>query len=202
MAKPKWAKGLETEAPAQPETPSTVEREVVRTVVSMGPDDRLSKFIDEPEYPWVEGMSEVSFRDPFKFPEWCDQKTYAYAWVNKADEVQMDEYVYSGVYRIVKRINHADAPDSAFRMHGAVERRGQILIFRPIRAQQRALELRAQAHNDLMKANKDKFTGGAPISTTPEGKVQTAFYAASEDAAERHSFTLDEAQSNPGAVNE
>lgn len=80
---------------------------------------------------------EVSYKyqDPFEFPKWCDQDCYSFAWADIRDDIIRHRVFEESYFRLVRRISpciiQKRLVQRDFRDHGAVERQGQFLIYRP-----------------------------------------------------------------------
>jgi hypothetical protein len=99
--------------------------------------DMISQLIaDQPEdFPSILDVSvDEPFLDPFAIPKWCNTRDYAFSWVDLNDDIQRHRALEVGHFRIVTRMSSCilgEPSQRDFRTHGAVERQGMILLFRP-----------------------------------------------------------------------
>lgn len=104
--------------------------------------------------------------DPFKLPKWADLEKYEYGWASVHDQVQLDAAINGGYWRIVNRSNHYSAPFQDFHhTHGAIERRGMILMYRPLEIARKLRELPVQIHRERTEAiEQGKQLSGAELT--------------------------------------
>ena len=112
--------------------------------------DILSKVLDKPsdedfigrmvsaqdeDFPSVSDITlDEPYVDPFAVPKWLNQILYAYAWIDPKDDIQRYRALDVGYYKIVNRSSSCifgKYSERDFRDHGAVERQGMILVYRP-----------------------------------------------------------------------
>lgn len=143
------------------EPKSSIKEEVVRVISTRTVDERVSGLISEQrDFPDPASIElHEPFVDVFQPPKWADTKLYAYGWVDPSDEVQLDRAINHDYWNIVTRSNHSGATNSDFRNHGAVERRGMILVYRPIELEQRLRFLGVKRHKDMMGAQLEPKKG-------------------------------------------
>ncbi len=111
----------------------------------------------EEEFPSVSDITIIEpFVDPLAFPSWCNQTDYAFAWVDLRDDIQRHNTIEAGYYKIVNRssscIKGGTKPlERDFRDHGAVERLGLFLVFRPRDIDAYIRGKAVQIHADMVK---------------------------------------------------
>jgi hypothetical protein len=135
--------------------------DIVKVITSRTVDEKIASLVQEKrEFPDPSSI-ELSepFVDVFKPPSWCDTQQNSYAWVDPNDEVQLDRALNYNYWVIVTRSNHPRARTSDFRTHGAVERRGMILVYRPQDLDLRLRYLSEKRHTDMMEAQKEGAKG-------------------------------------------
>jgi len=119
-------------------------------------DLEISRLIKtQPEsFPDVSGIQvDFGYSDPFKVPKWADTEKYEYGWASVHDQVQLDAAINEGHWRIVNRSNHYSAHAADFHhTHGAIERRGMILMYRPWAIANKMREIPVQLHRDRAEA--------------------------------------------------
>ena len=99
--------------------------------------DMISRMIGEQseDFPSLSEITlEEPYVDPFAVPKWCDQEHFAFAWIDPKDDIQRHRAMDVGHFRIVTRMSsciNGKPNERDFRDHGAVERQGNILVFRP-----------------------------------------------------------------------
>lgn len=135
--------------------------EVVRVVTSRTVDERVAALVSEGrDFP---DPSEIEIHEPFKDifepPSWCDPKLYAYAWVDIADDIQLERAIHHDYWQLVTLSNHPQARRSDFRVHGAVERRGMVLVYRPLELELRLRYLGVKQHMETAAALKEGDKG-------------------------------------------
>lgn len=128
--------------------------DVVKVISSRHSDERVAGLIQEQKgFPDPASIElHEPFVDPFAPPKWCDKDQYAYAWVDPNDEIALNRAIEHDYWQIVTRSNHPGANNSDFRAHGAVERRGMILMYRPLELEKRLRFLSVKRHMDQMQA--------------------------------------------------
>lgn len=128
--------------------------------------------------------------DPFKLPKWCDVEKYEYGWASVHDQVQLDAAINGGYWRIVNRSNHYSAPYQDFHhTHGAIERRGMILMYRPQEIAKKVRDIPVQIHRERAQALEEgKVLDGASLSmsktaddSAPKAKDIAAFEEAGKE---------------------
>ncbi len=99
--------------------------------------DYLAKVIESQTEDFPD-ISEVSvsqtYVDPFTVPKWCDQVHFAFAWANIRDDIERQRVIEVGYFKIVNRSSSCIVGkplERDFRDHGAVERQGMFLVYRP-----------------------------------------------------------------------
>ena len=90
---------------------------------------------DEDDFPKASDV-EVSSKyiDQFEPPDWLDKVKFAYSWVDLRDDINRHRALDTGFFKIVTRTSScikSKINDRDFRDHGAVERQGMFLVFRP-----------------------------------------------------------------------
>ena len=116
----------------------STEKEILDKVLDKPKDSDLIARMVESQDESFPSTSEItlgeSYVDPFSIPKWCNQKKFAYAWIDPKDDIQRYRALDVGHFRIVNRLSSCISgkiTERDFRDHGAVERQGMILIFRP-----------------------------------------------------------------------
>ncbi len=115
------------------------EDKVLDDILSKPTDrDFISQIVESQEESFPDASEiEVTYKyqDPFEIPKWCDQENYAFAWGDLRDDITRHRILEVQHFKIVnrmspciiqKKILHRD-----FRDHGAVERQGVFLVYRP-----------------------------------------------------------------------
>lgn len=104
-------------------------------------------------------VSEVSmserYVDPFQVPKWCDEVNYAFAWANLRDDIERQRVLETSFFRIVNRSSSCIVGkpfDRDFRDHGAVERQGMFLVFRPKDLDDKLRSRSISLHNDMVSS--------------------------------------------------
>ena len=116
------------------------QEKVVLDSILTKPDDKafINRMVmdqDEDDFPKASEI-EVSAKyvDPFEPPNWLDKVHFAYSWVDLRDDIGRHRALDTGFFKIVTRTSSCikgKINDRDFRDHGAVERQGMILVFRP-----------------------------------------------------------------------
>jgi hypothetical protein len=128
-------------------------REIVKIITGRSVDEKIAGVVQDQRDTFPSPLDvtiEEGFSDPFKPPKWFDQENFAHCWLDPNDEVAMDEAMEQKHWCIVTRSNHPQAKNSDFRAHGAVERRGLILAYRPKDLDTRMRWLPTKRHLDIM----------------------------------------------------
>ena len=114
------------------------EKEILDKVLHKTSDsDFISRMVESQEeaFPSASDITlDEPYVDPFAVPKWCNQVDYAYAWIDPKDDVQRHRALDVGYFKIVNRLSSCisgKVTERDFRDHGAVERQGMILVFRP-----------------------------------------------------------------------
>ncbi len=137
----------------EPEKSAEVLAEVLKE-----PTDRdfLSTVIDSQteDFPSASDISvSEAYVDPFSIPKWCDQKRFSFAWANIRDDIERHRVLEAGYFKIVNKMStciNGKILERDFRDHGAVERQGMFLVYRPKDLDEK---LRTQAvlrHGDMV----------------------------------------------------
>jgi len=110
---------------------------------------------------------EQPWQDPFQIPKWCDKVNYEYGWASVHDKVQLDDAINARYWRIVNRSNHYSAPLTDFHhTHGALERRGMILMYRPMDIANKMRQIPVILHRERTEAiEAGKQLSGAEVTT-------------------------------------
>jgi hypothetical protein len=146
------------------------EKEVIDKILTTpSTNDFISRLVhDQSEsFPSVSEISiDEPYVDPFEPPKWCDQKNFAFAWIDPKDDIQRHRTLDAGYFKIVTRMSsciiHNKVVERDFRDHGAVERQGMILIYRPKDLDDRLRTYPVKAHADM-------------LATLKAGKQETGF---------------------------
>lgn len=118
---------------------ATKEKETLDKVLAKPSDkDFINRMVldqNEDDFPALSDV-EVSFKyvDPFEPPDWLNKVDYAYSWVDLRDDINRHRALDTGYFKIVTRTSSCikgKINDRDFRDHGAVERQGMFLVFRP-----------------------------------------------------------------------
>lgn len=122
-------------------TTGNEEKNVLDTILQKsGEDEVISSVIGSQtgEFPSVSEVNVLEpWSDPFAFPAWCNTKRYAFAWANIRDDIERHRVFEVEHFQLVTRSTSwcmKDKPKPLprdFRNHGAVERQGMFLIYRP-----------------------------------------------------------------------
>jgi len=128
--------------------------EVVRVVTGRTVDERVAALVSESrDFPDPLDIEiHEPFKDVFEPPSWCDTANFAYAWVDVSDDIQLERAMNHDYWQIVTLSNHPKARSSDFRIHGAVERRGMVLVYRPIELERRLRYLGVKQHLESARA--------------------------------------------------
>ena len=148
-------------------------KDTIKFITSRSVDEYIGSLVQEPDTGFPDPSSielYEPFTNPFEPPSWCNQELYVYAWVDPHDQVQMDRALKTDHWQMVKLINHPNAKDSDFRTHGAVERRGMILIYRPVELERRLRLLNEQRHHSLMSSQLETRVGDKYEKTAQVGE--------------------------------
>jgi hypothetical protein len=124
------------------------------------PTDRdfLSTVIDSQteDFPSVSEVSvSEAYVDPFSIPKWCDQKRYSFAWANIRDDIERHRVLEAGFFKIVNKMSSCikgKILERDFRDHGAVERQGMFLVFRPKDLDEKLRTLAVLRHGDMVES--------------------------------------------------
>jgi hypothetical protein len=115
------------------------DKEILNKVLKQpSASDEISRMVEDQTeiFPSVSDI-QVSHKwvDPFEVPKWCNQKEYAFGWIDPKDDIQKHRAFDEQHFKIVTRVSSCikgKITERDFRDHGAVERQGMILVFRPI----------------------------------------------------------------------
>jgi len=120
--------------------------------------EKISRLIDDQKEDFP-SLSEVEVNtkwvDPFSFPKWCNQKDYAFGWVDYKDDIQMYRAFEEEHFKIVNRSSsciNGKINERDFRDHGAVERQGMLLIFRPKDLDEKLRTFPVSAHKEIVES--------------------------------------------------
>ena len=119
-------------------------------------DDAIDRLVKDQveDFPKAsEIQADFRFVDPFTIPKWCDQKNYAFAWADLRDDLSRQRLLEEQHFRIVTRVScciKGNYRERDFRNHGAVERRGLILVFRPKDIDDRLRNISVLTHMDMV----------------------------------------------------
>lgn len=108
--------------------------EIVRVVTARGADERIAGLIEDQkdEFPSpLDIRLDEPYREKYPAPSWADTKDFSYGWMDGYDAVRADQALNYDHWKIVTRTNHPRAKSSDFLVHGAVERLGMVLVYRP-----------------------------------------------------------------------
>lgn len=118
--------------------------------------EQISRMIADQEESFP-SASEVTldepFVDPFAVPKWCNQEEYAFAWIDLKDDIQRYRAMEVGYFRIVNRSSSCiigKVTERDFRDHGAVERQGMVLVFRPKDLDDKLRTRAVSLHGDIV----------------------------------------------------
>jgi hypothetical protein len=115
------------------------EKETLDKVLTKPSDkDFINRMVmdqNEDDFPLASEVEVTAkYVDPFEPPNWLDKEYYAYSWVDLRDDIGRHRALDTGHFKIVTRTSSCikgKINDRDFRDHGAVERQGMILVFRP-----------------------------------------------------------------------
>ena len=145
------------------------EKEVLDKVLTKpSVSSQVSRMIEEQteDFPSLSDIEvSSSYVDPFEVPKWCDSRLFAFAWIDPKDDIQRHRAMDVGHFRIVTRISSCitgRVTERDFRDHGAVERQGMLLVFRPKDIDERLRTYPIQAHREM-------------VSTLEAGKQEDGF---------------------------
>lgn len=135
------------------------DKEILDKVLAKPSDsDLISRMVESQEesFPSVSDITlEEAYVDPFAIPKWCDQKKFAYAWIDPKDDIQRHRAMDVGYFRIVNRLSSCisgKVTERDFRDHGAVERQGMLLVFRPKDLDDRLRTRPVFAHKEMVES--------------------------------------------------
>ena len=120
--------------------------------------DMIERMVDNADENFPDAASismDYSYQDPFKFPSWCDEQNYSFAWIELRDDIQRHHAMEVEFLKIVTRTSSCikgRLDDRDFRNHGAVERQGMILMFRPRDLAERMRSKPVLAHKETVAA--------------------------------------------------
>lgn len=145
------------------------EKEILDKVLTKtSTNDQISRMVEDQQETFP-SASEISvsapYVDPFGVPKWCDIKRFAYAWIDPKDDIQRHRAMDVGFFKIVTRSSSCikgKYTERDFRDHGAVERQGMILVFRPKDLDEKLRTFPIVAHAEM-------------TSTLKEGKKEDGF---------------------------
>lgn len=145
------------------------EKEVLDKVLTKpSQTDLIGRMIEQQseDFPSLSDI-EVStpYVDPFEIPKWCNKDMFAFAWIDPKDDIQRHRAMDVGHFRIVTRSSSCisgKVNERDFRDHGAVERQGMLLVFRPKDIDDRLRTYPVQAHAEM-------------VSTLASGKQEDGF---------------------------
>lgn len=114
------------------------EKDIINEVLTEpSSDDTVRRMIDSQEesFPSASDIKmDFSYVDPFAIPKYCNQKDFAFAWIDLKDDIQRYRALEVGFFKIVNRMSSCfigDPNGRDFRNHGGIERQGMILVYRP-----------------------------------------------------------------------
>jgi hypothetical protein len=97
----------------------------------------------------------AKYVDPFEPPDWLDKDYFAYSWVDLRDDIGRHRALDTGFFKIVTRTSSCikgKINDRDFRDHGAVERQGMILVFRPKDLDEKLRTHSVLKHGDMVSS--------------------------------------------------
>ena len=116
---------------------------------------------------------EDAYVDSFSVPKWCNEKDYAFAWMNPRDDIERHRVLEVGYFKIVNRISPCilgKPNERDFRDHGAVERQGMILVYRPKDLDDKMRTKSVLAHRDMVSASQSPKSTDHYEITSSKGK--------------------------------
>jgi hypothetical protein len=119
--------------------------------------EQISRMIADQEesFPSVSEITlDEPYVDPFAIPKWCNTKDFAYAWIDLKDDIQRYRAMEVGYFRIVNRSSScisSKVTERDFRDHGAVERQGMVLVFRPKDLDDKMRTRAVSLHGDIVE---------------------------------------------------
>lgn len=114
------------------------DRDIISEVLKKPTGDAyISRMVESQEESFP-SASEITldepYADPFVVPKWLNQTNYSYAWIDLKDDIQRYRALDVGYFKMVTRSSSCIIgryTERDFRDHGAVERQGMILVYRP-----------------------------------------------------------------------
>ncbi len=136
-----------------------MEKEILDKVLDKPKDsDLIARMVESQEesFPSVSDITlGEAYVDPFTVPKWCDQKKFAFAWIDPKDDIQRHRAMDVGHFRIVNRLSSCisgKVTERDFRDHGAIERQGVILVFRPKDLDEKLRTRPVFAHKEMVES--------------------------------------------------
>lgn len=108
---------------------------------------------------------EVSYKyiDPFEIPKWCNQDDYAYAWADIRDDITKHRVFEVQYFKLVTRMSPCIISEKLiqrdFRNHGAVERQGVFLVYRPKDLDEKLRTYPVLRHSEMVSSLREGKTG-------------------------------------------
>src|SRR4030043_2402085 len=128
--------------------------------------DFISRMVESQEDTFPKASDiEVTYQhqDPFEIPKWCDQKNYAFAWGDLRDDITRHRILEVQYFKIVNRMSpcilQGKLLQRAFRDHGAVERQGVFLVYRPKDLDEKLRTYPVLRHAEMVSALRDGKSG-------------------------------------------
>jgi hypothetical protein len=146
----------------------TKEDKVLDDILAPKPTDKdfISELVQSQEdlFPQASDI-EVTYKyqDPFEIPKWCNQKDYAFAWADIRDDITRHRVFEVQYFKLVNRMSPCIIKEKMlhrdFRDHGAVERQGVFLIYRPIELDEKLRTYPVLRHAEMVSAIRDGKSG-------------------------------------------
>lgn len=170
------------------------EDEILKSVLNQPTSDEfVGRLVDSQEeyFPPIDQITiSEPFVDAFAYPKWCNQENYAFCWVDLRDDIERHKALEVNYWKIVTRSSSClkgKITERDFRDHGAVERRGMFLVFRPKDLDAHIRHVPVQTHAALISSTKTPKkealyeVSGVVQGTAAEGKMDVVAF---EEAGE------------------
>lgn len=151
------------------------------------------------DFPSVSDIEVSSaYQDPFEVPKWCNQKDYAFAWVDLRDDIDRHRALETNYFKIVNRMSPciSGIPTGRdFRDHGAVERQGVFLVYRPKDLDDKLRTHAVLRHAEMVEsisAGKSELGYETTFSKSKEDKGGSGIDVYAYEEAGEHAKTADD----------
>ena len=170
------------------------EVDVLKSVLEKPSADEFVERIVESQDDFFPSVDQITISEPFvdafATPKWCDRENYAFCWVDLRDDIERHKALEVNYWKVVTRSSSClkgKITERDFRDHGAVERRGMFLVFRPRDLDAHIRHIPVQTHADLISSTKTPKkealyeVSGVIQGTAAEGKMDVVAF---EEAGE------------------